>query len=56
MLLIYLEIMLFYAIWGKQKVKYGRGLKISTSKQMRQRLTIALAQVKAGNTPKNLLN
>ena len=37
----------------KQKRK---GLKVLTPKQMLQRLPIALAQVQAGNTPKNLLN
>ena len=31
-------------------------LKILTQKQMLQRLSIALAQVKAGNNPENLLN
>ena len=31
-------------------------LKILSPKQMLQRLPIALAQVKAGNTPENLLN
>ena len=31
-------------------------IKILTSKQMLQRLPIALAQVKAGNTSENLLN
>ena len=36
--------------------KNGRGLKILTSKQMLQRLQIALAQVKAGNTSETLLN
>ena len=36
--------------------KHGKGLKISTFKQMLQRLPIALAQVKAGNTSENLLN
>ena len=36
--------------------KYGEGLKILSPKQMLQRLPIALAQVKAGNTSKNLLN
>ena len=36
--------------------KNETGLKISTPKQMLQRLPIALAQVKAGNTLKNLLN
>ena len=34
----------------------GTGLKILTPKQMLQRLPIALARVKAGNTPENLLN
>ena len=34
----------------------GTGLKILTSKQMLQRLPIALAQVKADNNSKNLLN
>ena len=34
----------------------GKGLKILTPKQMLQRLPIALAQVKAGNNPENLLN
>ena len=34
----------------------GKGLRILTSKQMLQRLPIALAQVKASNTSKNLLN
>ena len=34
----------------------GEGLKILTPKQMLQRLSIALAQVKAGNTFENLLN
>ena len=36
--------------------KQGTGLKILTSKQMLQRLPIALAQVKAGNNRENLLN
>ena len=40
----------------KYKSKYGEGLKILTPKQMLQRLPIALAQVKAGNTSENLLN
>ena len=38
------------------KIKQGTGLKILTSKQMLQRLPIALAQVKAGNNSENLLN
>ena len=41
---------------AKYKAKYRKGLKILTSKQMLQRLPIALAQVKAGNTSENLLN
>ena len=40
----------------KYKTKYGRGLEILGPKQMLQRLTVALAQVKAGNTYENLLN
>ena len=36
--------------------KHGKGLTILTLKQMLQRLPIALAQVKVGNTPENLLN
>ena len=35
---------------------HGKGLKILTPKQMLQRLSIALAQGKAGNTSENLLN
>ena len=34
----------------------GRGIKILTPKQMFQRLPIALAQAKAGNTFEKLLN
>ena len=34
----------------------GTGLKILTSKQMLQRLPISLAQIKAGNNSKSLLN
>ena len=40
----------------KYKTKYREGLKILTPKQMLQRLPIAVAQVKAGNTSENLLN
>ena len=36
--------------------KKGKRLKILTPKQMFQRLTIALAQVKAGNNSESLLN
>ena len=38
------------------KQQKGKGLKILTPKQMIQRLAMALAQVKAGNTSENLLN
>ena len=41
---------------AKYKTKYGEGLRLLTSKQMLQRLPIAPAQVKAGNTSENLLN
>ena len=36
--------------------KDGKGLKKLTPKQMLQKLPIALAQLKAGNTPENLQN
>ena len=36
--------------------KKGTGLKKLTSKQMLQRLPIALTQIKAGNNSENLLN
>ena len=38
------------------KQQKGKGLHISTSKQIIQRLPIALAQVKVGKTYENLLN
>ena len=38
------------------EIKHGTGLKILTSKQMLQRLPIALEQVKAGNNSEKLLN
>ena len=41
---------------AKYKVKYGTGPKILASKQILQGFPIALAQVKIGNTSKNLLN
>ena len=41
---------------AKRKVTEGKGLKILTPKQMLQRLPIALAQIKAGNNSKSLLN
>ena len=40
----------------KYNAKYGEGLKIVSPKQMLQRFTIALAQVRAGNTSESLLN
>ena len=40
----------------KLKVIEGTRLKIITSKQILQRLPIALAQVKAGNNSESLLN
>ena len=40
----------------KYKTKYGEGLKILIPKNMLQRLPVALAEVKAGNTSENLLN
>ena len=41
---------------AKQNETKGTGLKILTPKQMLQTLTIALAQVKAGNNSGSLLN
>ena len=41
---------------SKQNKTEEKGLKILTPKQILQRLPIALAQVKAGNNSKNLLN
>ena len=41
---------------AKRKATEGTGLKILTSKQMFQRLPIALAEVKANNNSENLLN
>ena len=41
---------------AKQNETKGTGLKTLKLKQMFQRLPIALAQVKAGNNSKNLLN
>ena len=38
------------------KEKQGKGLKIITPKEILQRLLIAIAQVKAGNTSENLSN
>ena len=41
---------------AKYRATKGTGLKISTPKQMLQRLPIVLAQVKAGNNSESLLN
>ena len=41
---------------AEYKTKYGERYKILPSKQMIQRLPIALAQVKAGNNSQNLFN
>ena len=41
---------------AKYKPIHGEGIKILTPKQMLQRLPIAIAQVKEGNTFENLLN
>ena len=41
---------------SEYKAKYAIKLKILTSKEMLQRLPIALAQVKAGSDSENLLN
>ena len=40
----------------KKKVEYLKGPKVLGPTQMLQRLPVALAQVKAGNTSENLLN
>ena len=41
---------------AKNKATKGTGLKMLTPKQMLQRLSIALAQAKAGNNSENSLN
>ena len=41
---------------AKYRATKGTGLKILTPKQMLQRLSIALAQVKAGNNSESLIN
>ena len=38
------------------KARHGEGIKTLTHKQMLQRLSIVLAEVKTSNTPENLLN
>ena len=40
----------------KYNTKCGEGVNILTTEQTPQRLSIVLAQVKAGNTSENLLN
>ena len=40
-------------IYAGYDLKHGKGLKIATPQQMLQKLLIALAQVKAGNTSEN---
>ena len=40
---------------AKHKSNYWKGLKIPTSKQMLQKLPIALAQVKAGNNSRKFI-
>ena len=53
------EVIKFYSEYFKivnkaaYDAKHGKGLKILTLKQMLQRLPIAVAQVKAGNTSGN---
>ena len=41
---------------AKYKTKYGEGLKILVPTKMLQRLRLALAQLKPGNTSEHLLN
>ena len=43
-------------IYYFNKQRKGKGLKMLTSKQMLQRLEIAITKVKAGNLSKNLVN
>ena len=52
----YGKIVLDAAYKSKQNETKGKGLKILTPKQILQRLSIALAQVKAGNNSESLLN
>ena len=52
----YSRMVLYAKYKSKQNKRTGTGLKILTSKQMFQRLPIALAQVKAGNNSEKLLN
>ena len=52
----YSKMVLYPKYKAKQNKRTGTGLRILTSKQMFQRLPIALAQVKAGNNSEKLLN
>ena len=52
----YTKMMLDCNYKAKQDETNGTGLEILTPKQMLQRLSIALAQVKAGNNSEKLLN
>ena len=52
----YIEILSVANYDAKQNKTKKTGLKIITPKQMLQRLSIALAQVKAGNNSESLLN
>ena len=52
----YIKIMFDSSYQAKQDGTKRSGLKILTPKQILQRLTIALAQVKAGNNSEGLLN
>ena len=49
-------VVLLKKILDFQRQPIGEVIKISTLKQMLQRIPIAFAQVKAGNTSENLLN
>ena len=49
-------VVLFKKILDFQRQPKGEVIKISTLKQMLQRIPTAFAQVKAGNTSENLLN
>ena len=52
----YIEILSDANYDAKENKTKGKGLKILAPEQMLQRLPIALAQVKAGNNSKSLLN
>ena len=41
---------------GRYHATHGKGLKILTPKQIFQRLQIALAKIKAGNTSESFMN